>query len=73
MAIDYNNKEITLFMLNHATITIQVLYLSIYNEELFKILYSKIDKNILNITETSSIIDNLKLQKIENYKKIIKI
>ena len=49
MAIDYNNKEITLFMLNHATITIQVLYLSIYNEELFKILYSKIDKNIFTI------------------------
>lgn len=73
MAIDYNNKEITLFMLNHAIITIQVLYLSIYHEELFKILYSKIDKNILNITEKLSIIEKLELQKIENYKKIIKI
>ena len=73
MAVDYDNKDITLFMLNHATITIRVLYLSIYHEKLFKILYSKIDKNILNITEKSSIIDNLELQKIENYKKIIKI
>ena len=73
MAVDYNNKDITLFMLNHTTITIRVLYLSIYHEELFKILYSKIDKNILNITENSSIIDKLELQKIENYKKIIKI
>lgn len=73
MATDYNNKDIVEFMLIHAIITIRVLYLSIYHEELFKILYSKIDKNILNITKISSIIDKLELQKIEDYKKRIKI
>ena len=73
MAVDYDNRDIVEFMLNHAIITIRVLYLSIYHEELFKILYSKIDKNILNITENSSIIDKLELQKIEDYKKRIKI
>ena len=73
MATDYNNKDIVEFMLNHAIITRRVLYLSIYHEELFKILYSKIDKNILNIANNLSIIDKLELQKIEDYKKRIKI
>lgn len=73
MATDYNNKDIVEFMLIHATITRRVLYLSIYHEELFKILYSKIDKNILNIENNLSIIDKLELQKIEDYKKRIKI
>ena len=73
MATDYNNKDIVEFMLIHAIITRRVLYLSIYHEKLFKILYSKIDKNILNIANNLSIIDKLELQKIEDYKKRIKI
>ena len=73
IATDYNNKDIVEFMLIHATITRRVLYLSTYHEELFKILYSKIDKNILNIENNLSIIDNLELKKIEDYKKRIKI
>jgi len=72
MATDYNNKDIVEFMLIHATITRRVLYLSIYHEELFKILYSKIDKNILNIKNNLSIIDKLELQKIKDYKKELK-
>lgn len=72
LAVDYNNINIALFMLEYAKITIRVLYLSTYREELFKILYIKIDKNILNITENISIIDNLELIQINNYKKKIK-
>lgn len=72
IAVDYNNINIALFMLKYAMITIRVLYLSTYHEELFKILYTKIDKNILNITENISIIDNLELIQINNYKKKIK-
>ena len=69
IAIDYNNKDIALFMLNYGEITLRVLYLSVPHKELFKILYKKIDKNILKAKETHTIIESLELNKIIKYKK----
>ena len=66
IAIDYNNKEIALFMLNHVNITIRVLYLARFNKELFTILYIKSDKNILKEKITHTISDKLELKKIKD-------
>ena len=70
IAIDYNNKEIALFLLNHVNITIRVLYLARFNKELFTILYKKSDKNILKEKITHTISDKLELKKIEDCIKI---
>jgi hypothetical protein len=67
MAIDYKNKEIVLFMLKYAKITIRVLYLAIYHEEIFTILYTKADENILKPYNSHNIIDTLELKKIDDY------
>lgn len=68
MAVDYNNKEIALFMLSRAKITIRVLYLSTFHEELFTILYTIADENILKTNQSHSIIDKLEIIKIHEYK-----
>ena len=68
IAVAYNNKDIALFMLAHSEITLRVLYLSVPHKELFKILYKKIDKNILKAKETHTIIESLELNKIIKYK-----
>lgn len=68
IAIDYNNKDIALFMLSNCEITLRVLYLSVPYKELFKILYEKINKNILKAKKTHTIIESLELNKIIKYK-----
>lgn len=70
IAVDYNNKDIALFMLSYSEITLRVLYLSVPHKELFKILYKKIDKNILKAKETHTIIESLELNKIIKYKEL---
>lgn len=68
IAIDYNNKDIALFMLPYCEITLRILYLSVPYKELFKILYEKINKNILKAKKTHTIIESLELNKIIKYK-----